>query len=223
MRTDKPDKIGHRVASIRGSVGQDAFATQMGVHKNTLARYERGERIPDADFLAKLADIGINVHWVVTGEGPARKGEDAAPDADTGVEFALVPQYDVEASAGHGAVVERESEIGKLAFRRDWLRQKGLSAKDLVVIRVTGDSMTPTIRPGSLLLVDTRQEQVKEDGIYVIMIDGHLIAKRLQLDIAGGGLFIRSDNPAYREQHLTADQASHLYIIGRGIWAGGDI
>lgn len=83
--------------------------------------------------------------------------------------------------------------------------------------------MAPTIREGSLVLVDTRKERPKEDGIYVLMVDGHLMAKRLQLDLASGGLYIRSDNPAYREQHLTKEQASHLYIIGRVVWAGGEV
>lgn len=95
-----------------------------------------------------------------------------------------------------------ESEIGKLAFRRDWLRQKGLSAKDLVVIRVTGNSMSPTIRNGSLVLVDTHQEQVKEDGIYVVSWGGHLVAKRLQLDFAGGVYVISDYHEKCPERHF---------------------
>ena len=38
-----------------------------------------------------------------------------------------------------------------------------------------------------------------------------------------GGVFIRSDNPAYREQHLPADLAANLTVVGRAIWAGGKL
>jgi phage repressor protein C with HTH and peptisase S24 domain len=82
--------------------------------------------------------------------------------------------------------------------------------------------MAPTIRDGALALVDTSEHQVSSDGVYVLQLDGHLIAKRLQPDFAGG-VFIRSDNPAYREQHLPADLAANLTVVGRAIWAGGKL
>lgn len=159
----------------------------------------------------------------IEGRGPvasvATGGRPSAGDA----EFILVPRYNAEASAGAGSLVERESEIGRLAFRRDWLSEKGLSVKDLAVIRVKGDSMSPTIRDGSLVLVNTSQEKVGEDGIYVLVYEGHLVAKRLQADFATGGLFILSDNPSYKERYVAKDSAEGLYIIGRAIWAGGEI
>ncbi|MES1936717.1 prophage transcriptional regulator [Salinisphaera hydrothermalis C27AD] len=41
----------------------------MGVHKNTLARYEDGDTSINADFIAKLAERGYNAQWILTGEG----------------------------------------------------------------------------------------------------------------------------------------------------------
>lgn len=64
------DTIGSRIAHIRGDRSQAAFAKELGCHKNTLGNYERGNRSPDADFLVRMARIGVNTHWLVTGEGP---------------------------------------------------------------------------------------------------------------------------------------------------------
>lgn len=225
VRQESAHSIGSRIAWVRGSRSRSDFADLIRVHKNTLGNYERDQRVPDADFLKRMAGIGVNIHWLVTGHGPAymRQLEKQSPShADVGVEFQLVPQYDVEASAGGGGIVEREAEIGKLAFRHQWLREKGLSAKDLVVIRVRGDSMAPTIYGGSIVLVDTRQDHVTDDGIYVLLVGEHLVAKRLQVDLRGG-LYIISDNPAYEEQHLTTKEAHELYIVGRVVWAAGDV
>ena len=199
-------------------------AKAAGVSSDTLQRWIREEVQPSLGPIIKLADAaGVSVEWLATGrECPRGVAEVPGVYDKDDVIFALVPQYDVEASAGGGSLVECESEIGKLAFRRDWIQKKCLSAKDLVVIRITGDSMSPTIRDGSLVLVDTRQERLQEDGIYVLVVDGHLIAKRLQTDFRGG-VYIRSDNEAYRDEHLNADEAINLFITGRVVWAGGEI
>lgn len=62
--------IGDRLAHIRGSRSQADFARELGVHKNSLGNYERGDRTPDANFLGKLINVGFNANWVITGEGP---------------------------------------------------------------------------------------------------------------------------------------------------------
>lgn len=62
--------IGDRLTQIRGSRSQAEFAKEIGVHKNTLGGYERGERTPDAVFLRNLMTTGYNANWVISGEGP---------------------------------------------------------------------------------------------------------------------------------------------------------
>lgn len=151
--------------------------------------------------------------------GPKPVAGEPAFSAD---EYALISRYDVLAAAGAGALVAGEEEIGKLAFRRDWLKQRGLSQKDLAVIQIRGDSMSPTLRDGALVLVDCRETRPKTDGIYVIRIDDHLVAKRLQIDI-DGGIVICSDNPAYQPRPVTPDKVAHLHIVGRVVWGGGDL
>lgn len=61
--------LGKRLVAVRGRFTQEAYATQLGVHVNTLARYERGERLPDAEFFRRLGDNGVNLHWLITGDG----------------------------------------------------------------------------------------------------------------------------------------------------------
>lgn len=215
-----------RLAEITKEHSLRSFARTCGVSEGTLRSYLRGDTYPDLPALDGIAQAAeVNTVWLATGEGPMLRSEKRETPSYDLAEFTMVPRYPVDAAAGAGKAVERESEIGKLAFRRDWLRQKGLSTNDLSVIRIVGDSMSPTIRDGALALVDCRrqQEKPKSDGIYVIQMDGDLIAKRIQIDLASGGLYIRSDNPLYKEQHVTAEQAEYLTIIGRVIWAGGEL
>ncbi len=55
---------------------QQQFAQRLGVSRNTLVRYEKGDRIPDATFLAQvISEFGIDANWLLLGVGepPAPK------------------------------------------------------------------------------------------------------------------------------------------------------
>lgn len=65
--------IGRRIATIRGSGQQSAMAEWLGVHKNTYARWERGEREIAGEALAKLVEAGWDANWLLTGEGDERR------------------------------------------------------------------------------------------------------------------------------------------------------
>lgn len=139
-----------------------------------------------------------------------------------GDDFALVPRFDVEASAGHGAVVGGETEGQRMAFRRDWLAERGLEAAKLAAITAKGDSMEPTIPAGALLLLDLRAADLGAalpDGIYVLHVDGLLSVKRLQR-VPDGSWLVISDNPLYKEWPV---RAAGLRIVGRVVWLGHEL
>lgn len=67
-------ETGERLVLLRSLLrkkSQGELAGDLGVHPNTLGRYERGERLPDGDLLSALAALGVNTHWVLTGQGEA--------------------------------------------------------------------------------------------------------------------------------------------------------
>ena len=131
-----------------------------------------------------------------------------------------VAKLDVGAAAGHGAFNEAELAAAHVAFDPRWLRQlTGGRAEDLSLIRVQGDSMSPTLTDGDDILVDRSDgvERVR-DGIYVLRREDALMVKRLAVTPLAGQITVKSDNPAYPEW---ADcQLSSIAVIGRVIWAG---
>lgn len=68
-------EIGARLIQIRGDWSQADFAPCLGVHKNTLGAYERGEREVGALVLMGLWASGWNINWVLSGEGNERNYE----------------------------------------------------------------------------------------------------------------------------------------------------
>nr|WP_183003589.1 helix-turn-helix transcriptional regulator [Achromobacter sp. UMC71] len=61
--------IGDRLREERVRLGmnQDEFAEAGGVQRRAQGNYERGERAPDADYLARIAGRGADVLYIVTG------------------------------------------------------------------------------------------------------------------------------------------------------------
>lgn len=62
--------IGDRLKEERLRLGlnQSDFAALAQVAKNSQLNYEKGERSPDAAYLAAVAAAGVDVLYVVTGE-----------------------------------------------------------------------------------------------------------------------------------------------------------
>lgn len=62
--------IGDRLKEERERLGfnQTDFAAKAGASKNSQYNYEKGERSPDASYLAAVAEQGVDVLYVVTGQ-----------------------------------------------------------------------------------------------------------------------------------------------------------
>ena len=131
-----------------------------------------------------------------------------------------VPRLAVGASAGSGALVGEEPVDGHFTFDERWLREmtKG-RPEDLTIIRVSGDSMMPTLSDGDDILVDRGDgEAALRDGIYVLRREDALSVKRIAVNPAGRRVTIKSDNPDYRS--FADVKLSAITIIGRVVWAG---
>lgn len=135
--------------------------------------------------------------------------------AKTGIR--LIPKLAVGASAGPGAIPDHETLAGKIGFDEKWLRKQGLDPSKLSLIRVDGDSMSPTLHHGDDIMVDNRVAGAVRDGIHVIRLDDALMVKRLASG-PGGRLSVLSDNPAY-PGWPDVDGAA-VTVIGRVVWAG---
>jgi phage repressor protein C with HTH and peptisase S24 domain len=108
----------------------------------------------------------------------------------------------------------------RLAFSRAWLRANGIAADLAALVRVRGESMTPTIPDGALVLVHAAEKAVAQEGIYAFIRDGAAFIKRLlpldrQPDGRPGRIMVISDNPSGKSEVIEGDQLLDLTIAGR--------
>ena len=131
--------------------------------------------------------------------------------------------YDVEASAGHGTLVEVETAT-ELSFSERYLRDElHVNPREVFTMRARGDSMYPTLKDGSLMIVK-RIEEFLGDGIYVFRVNGQLMVKRLQIQPTK--IIFKSDNEQFYDAwELTYQEIESIdfEVVGRTIWGGGKL
>ena len=122
---------------------------------------------------------------------PYEAGRDHTPDVN---DYAWIPLYDVEVSAGGGRFFAGENVLTYLAFTKYSLRKQGLQPDMLACVRVSGDSMEPTIQSNDAVMIDMRQTTA-DSGIFVFRVGEVLYLKRLVRE--GAGVRVISDNDIY--------------------------
>lgn len=63
--------IGARLRAWRDALGltQQEMASRLGLHIGVLKKYESGHNTPGGEALAAVARTGVNMTWLLTGEG----------------------------------------------------------------------------------------------------------------------------------------------------------
>jgi len=132
-----------------------------------------------------------------------------------------LPFYEVKASAGVGALVEVENQTKTISFEPEWLRKEvGVNPNDVFLMLVDSDSMYPTLKNGSMIMVD-RNLNGLSDGIYVMRHDNSLLVKRLQ-SLPNGIVKVKSENTMYEPWEIKREDFNgiDLELIGRVVWSG---
>ena len=215
--------LSERLTSLMNEKGisQAELARLIGIKQPSVFKILNGETRNPKKILEIATALGVNAHWLKTGEGER--------DADVvrvvnlqepiGENTIRIEILDVEASAGNGAFLTR-SEQGLLAqeFDLDFFRRQfeRTDAKNLKIIAVKGDSMAPTLESGDLLYVDVSENYFSADGLYVFTFDDHTFIKRLQK--RGREMWAISDNKEeYKEWEIKQDDP--VYIHGRVVFS----
>jgi len=201
--------------------------------------------VPGADDIQRICEtFNINPNWLLFGEGPKYRGKKAEKPEKTAEipekaldaeEYVFLPLLESRVTAGPDGEIFYEGVADYYPFKRWWIEKLvGRSPerqKKLVLFRVRGDSMSPTINPGEVVLIDTSESErinIKTGKIYLVrQSDGGLSIKRLFLSKEEGKLRLTywSDNPIYNpvEIEIEPDRGLKYYVLGRIRWVGREV
>lgn len=147
-------------------------------------------------------------------EGAAFVGDEVLP-----ADFVFVRQISGNISAGGGLMPDNSADI-QCAFRRDWIKRRGGDPDNMSLIKVSGDSMEPTLLSSDLVLIDHNRKSIaSQGGIYAISIDGEIMIKRIQ-PVSPDKLLVISDNKQYPPFEISTEI---VRVNGKVVWFGRDL
>lgn len=240
LPTTSRSHFGGRVRELRLRLGlnQKDFADAMGVTQATASRIERGEVPATSDALAKLLtgypdlDIGALLCGEVASRGlSSTEATEVASNIRPVIRALGAPLEDVPADRvadDYLAVPLMEGRVAAGAGAVAWDRVMSLvwvyrpevgKRRNLVAVKVWGDSMHPTIPHEAIIIIDRDQRwpEGNRRAIWAVRTgpDGDLAIKRLQrLD---GHLLLISDNPEHDAALAWSTDPDKL-VVGKVIW-----
>jgi phage repressor protein C with HTH and peptisase S24 domain len=163
-------------------------------------------------------ELGCSVNWVLTGEGAEdssgkREPEEIDLDAHPGLERVRSVKLRLQAGVSGFAIDPDRGDGMLIFFGSEWLRSRGYKAQNLLAIRVTGQSMEPTLYADDMVVVNTVDTEPRDGKVYVINYEGEALIKRMVRD--SGAWWLLSDNPDQRRFPRKACRDVGCLIVGQ--------
>jgi phage repressor protein C with HTH and peptisase S24 domain len=219
-----------RLRSGREKLGltQQNLAVKTGVSLTSIQNYESGQ-IPKGEIVARLAEVvGCSTDWLLRGSilggAEVSKAQQNQSDveedgslSESGAEILLVPMVEARLSAGSGSLETSTRLQRQYSFRSDFLRRRGNPAQ-MILVRVSGDSMEPKIENNDVVLIDQGQKDLVPGKIYAVGVEDMVYLK--MVNARPGQVVLSSVNEKYEPIYIDTldDSESRIRIIGRAIW-----
>lgn len=195
--------IGRRIRYYRQKLGlnQTQLAKRANVNQGFLSEIERGKRRPSPASLHAIAVALDLAPAVLIGDGLEHDTPQPLDTRDVPL-FGAIP-------AGPPAETQEQLEMFPV-LRHLW-------SPDRYVLRLTFDSMEPTLKPGDLVLVEYRPDVDPEHvqgRICACLVDGMPTLKRVSVEQQRQRriVILRGDNPAVPP--LVVDESRDFVIQG---------
>lgn len=174
----------------------------LGVASSVIYAWKMRDSIPRADIAVKVAEaLNTTVEYLING-------------TETGIinnrsrSTFVVPVLNQELSAGKGDLLPEDDFVKGLIELPSFLREYG---EHLAGLYVHGDSMSPTLENGDLVICNSLGWD-NEEGLYAIRFNGNGYVKRIQ--VGAGKIIITSDNPKYKPIEEPSE-SENFEIIGK--------
>ena len=179
-------------ALAKSNLPVETIANLVGVPRDQHLEWTR-TNFPSECRLKKLAEaLGVSVRWLAVGDGKPTDGQAEVIDG-------IVKDEYVRITAMRGKEIPPElTMVRTLEIDPQYLKQccPHSDPKNLAIFTVSGDSMSPTLPHGSVVLVDLSVHSLVTDSLYVVGYGDYVSVKRLQA-LPGKQMNVINDNQLY--------------------------
>lgn len=232
------DTLAKRVKFMRQErkLTQAQLGEMIGADPSVIGNLERRNGKSSSYTEALATALGVNLSWLMSGSGDKHNHKEQEVEdgqveqhdyvivgGKTDYKLVNVPYRDLKASCGDGYVnLEHPEQKGMIAFTVEFLRENDLpiDGKGLMLMHSCGDSMGYTIPHGTLMLVNTNENEYDNfisNKIYVFNADGESICKRAFKNLDGTVTLVSDnvDKTRYPDQIIDKDKFHDFKLEAR--------
>ena len=216
-------KLGNKIKEerIKNNLSQEKLAKIIKLNNYmALASYESGKtRIP-VDVLLRIANyfkIPLTKFLKFDDSGidliPYTNHDEICNHISESEDVVKVDVY-AEVGAGNFIDFSGYNPVTELYLKKEFYK------KNMVAVKVRGESMSPTIKENGYVGIDINDKEYLEGKIYAVRIPDEGIAiKRIFYYKDQGKIVLRSDNKNFADRELNTDKINEEnFIIGRVKW-----
>lgn len=218
------DAVMGRLLTASNSRNDSELARALGITPQSVSGARKRGEVPPAWIQSYAEKTGVCSDWLFFGRGPMHLDETPpAPQPEASapcdVDLILIPMVEARLSAGQGSLQTDGNSERSYAFRSDFLHRKG-NPDNMVLMRVSGDSMQPEILNNDVVLLDQSKTDILPGRIYAVGFEEAIYLKRV--DMLPGKVILKSANPAYPpvELDIRDQQREAFRVIGQVLWSG---
>lgn len=215
-------------------LSQASLAQALGCNQSSISHYLNGVNPLNANAAAIFAkELKVNVsdfsprlakemEGLVSALSHTDSSTTTAQKPNTSSNFDTIVTVpflkDIQLAAGSGklAAYEDYDNAEKIPFNKQLLSKQGIYARNIVVVTVSGDSMSPLIPDGSTVAIDIATTTINNGDIYAIAVEHELLKIKQLYKLPNGNIQLHSFNTAEftDEEYNPMD----IRIIGRVFW-----
>lgn len=211
------ERIRFLISNFRLSQAQ--FAKKLGIDPANLSKHLNGKLPITRGLINRIAvDLSVSKEWLSTGTGvpfPRKTGlqrrdsdRPGAPDTLAGRD--LIPVYDIDVTAGSRELSREftdERIIGAVSMPN--------LKPECAIVRVFGDSMSPTIQDGGYIAIRKIDDLscIFWGQIYVIVLDDYRMVKKVRRHPDKTMITLHSDNPDYDDIEIERSKIRGLFLV----------
>ncbi len=171
-----------REARLSKQLDQADLAAKIDIATRTVQRWEKGEQVPDSNYLMRIAKVtNVSAHWLLTGEGDmfARDQQriNVLPLPTNRYKKVQLVSLPLLSSVPGGALSQ--------TFHPDhvdrYITVDDVRDANAFALEVKGNSMSPRIENGDIIIVSPKHE-VRSGDICVVRVDEEDTVKRIRID-----------------------------------------
>jgi phage repressor protein C with HTH and peptisase S24 domain len=165
-------------------------------------------------FIELAARDNLNLNWVFYNQLPIHNNEEKIGKVVQNYylsehlndDSVAIPYFtDIKASAGNGYINSEDKTSDFIVLPKSMISGKKLNA-----IKVYGDSMSPNIKPDSIILIDLDKKELKNNTVFALRCEDEVYVKRIEDH--GDTVLLKSDNIQYS---TIVTKRNKIFIIGQ--------